>query len=81
MAEAAKEADTWVKQDVLIFDGPKFKFVFGEISKYVKKAAQEARGGNETTVNSILRHFRDIVAVIEAELRRKPEKIASQKVH
>jgi hypothetical protein len=78
LAEAAKEADAWAKRaDVLNFDGPKFKFAFDKIVDYFKEAALKALKGDESTVNSILSHWRDIMAVHDQELRRETEKFSS----
>jgi hypothetical protein len=79
VAEAAKEADAWAKREDLDFDGPKFNFVYGEFIKDVKKAAQAVLKDDQTTVQSIMKHLRDILAVHEPELRRKTEKIGPQK--
>ena len=75
LAETAKAADAWAKRDVLNFDGPKFKFALGKIAGYFKEAALKALRGDKSTVNSIMRHWGDILAVHELELRRETEKI------
>ena len=76
VAEAAQDADAWTKRDVLDFDGPKFKFVFGEITKEFKKAALAVLRDDISTVKSIILQFRDNIAMREEELRRETEKIS-----
>src|SRR5271170_4874018 len=75
VAEAAKEADAWTKRAVFDFDGPKFQYVFGEFGKEVKKAALTVLRGDTSTVNSIMLHLHDNMAMREPELQRETEKI------
>jgi len=69
MVEAAKDDDSWANRDVLDFDGPRFQYVLGELVEGFENAAQQALGGNTTTVKSIMTHFRDILANHDDELR------------
>jgi hypothetical protein len=66
------------KNDVLDFDGPKFKFVAGEFVKYLKEAAQNVLR-DEETVQRLLREFRDIFGVNDEALRRATKRIGTQK--
>jgi hypothetical protein len=80
--KAVKEADVGRKRaDVLNFDGPKFKFVFGEMGVLFKKAAEAAIKDDESLVKSIMLHFCDIVREHEPELRRETEKICYSRDH
>jgi hypothetical protein len=66
-------------RDLLNFDGPKYQYAFGVNIGWVKLACQQALGrDNETMVQSIMKHYRDIVAMSEAELRRDVERIDSK---
>lgn len=66
-------------RDILNFDGPKFQYAFGEFVNWFKLACQQALGrDNETMVQSIMKHYRDIAAMGEAELRSATEKIDSK---
>src|SRR5271163_1189925 len=71
VAEAAKEADAWTEREVFDFDGPKFRFVFGEFLKEFKRAALTVLRDDTSTVNNIMKHLRDNLAVREEELLRK----------
>jgi hypothetical protein len=75
LAKVAKEADAGAKRDVLNFDGPKFKFVLGEMVRYFKEAALTALRGDTSAVNNIMKEWRDLMAINETELRRQAEKI------
>jgi hypothetical protein len=69
VAEVAKVADVWSKRDVVLFDGPGFNFVLGEIASYCEEAASTALRGDNTAVNSIMRELHDIIGVRRTELR------------
>jgi hypothetical protein len=71
------ETEVLSKKDVLSFDGPKFKYVFVEIVSIFRSAMKEA-GTEEAQANSIMKHFRDLFAGKEVELRRETEKIDSR---
>jgi hypothetical protein len=63
-------------RDILNFDGPKFQYVFGELVNLFKKACQDALGrDNDTMVQSIMKHYRDELAMREADMRHEVEKI------
>lgn len=70
------ESETMSKKDVLNFDGPKFAFVFQELTGYFKKALTES-GITEDQSNAVLRQFRDIVSQKEVELRKQCDRIES----
>jgi hypothetical protein len=68
------EADTLSHKDFLNMDGKKFKFVMGKWMDGFKEAMKSAKL-DETTSNSILNHFRDIMSASEEEVRREVEKL------
>jgi hypothetical protein len=79
LEKSLTSADILRNRDILNFDGPKFVYVFGEVVEMFKKACQDALGRDgETMVQSIMKHYRDAVAMREAELRRQTEKIDSK---
>lgn len=81
LQKLVERADARSKKDLLNFDGPKFQYVFGELVDLFKKAAEQALGrGSEPSVQSIMRHFRDLVAMHEQDLRRGTEKIGAANV-
>ena len=69
VAEVAKVADVWSKRDAVLFDGPGFNFVLGEMASYCEEAASRALGGDRAAVNSIMRELHDIIGVRRTELR------------
>jgi len=78
LANAVEKVDSLTKRDELNFDGPKFKFVFDELLQYFEDAAKEALGKNcGDLVLRIMKTFRDVIAMKEAELRRRTAKIGT----
>lgn len=58
------------KEDQLDFDGPKFRYVFGELVKCLEQAMQETLGQNDpAAIQTAKRHFRDIITMREPDLR------------
>ena len=76
LAKTLAENEVLSKKDILNFDGPKFQFVFQEITSNFKKSMKDS-GLSETTSNEVLRNFRDIMAGKEVELRKATEKVES----
>lgn len=73
-----ERADACSKKDVLNFDGPKFQFVFARLVALFKEAIEQAMGkGHEAWSQSILKHFRDLVAMNEHDLRKETERIGA----
>lgn len=72
------EADTLSHKDFLNMDGKKFKFAISQFTEGFKEAMRMVKL-DDTTVNSILNHFRDIMASREEEIRREVEKLDSKK--
>jgi len=76
LAKTLAENEVLSKKDILNFDGPKFQFVFQEITANFKKAMKDS-GLLETQTNEVLRNFRDIMAVKEVDLRKSTERVES----
>ena len=72
------EADTLSHKDFLNMDGKKFKFAIGQFTEGLKDAMHMVKL-DETTVNSVLSHWRDIMASKEEDIRREIEKLDSKK--
>jgi hypothetical protein len=68
------EADTLSHKDFLNMDGKKFRYAIGVYAEGAKEAMKSAKL-DETTINSILNHWRDIMASKEDEIRREIEKL------
>ena len=80
LAKAVKEADRLANRDVLNFDGKKFQFVFDELLLYYEESAKEALGSrSDEIVQRVMKSFRDKIGMKEADLRRKTEKIGTEK--
>lgn len=65
------------KKDILRFDGEKFKFFFGQVLSIFTRAMKEA-GLMEEQRNSIMKHYRDLMAIAEPTLRRETEKMGEK---
>jgi hypothetical protein len=69
-AQVVSAARAEVREDVLNLDGPKFKFVLTSMIKLFEEASRQALGKDkEHLVDSIMRHYRDLVAMHEPEIR------------
>jgi len=76
LAKTLADNEILSKKDILNFDGPKFQFVFQEITANFKKSMKES-GLLETQINEVLRNFRDIMASKEVELRKATDRVES----
>lgn len=76
LAKTLTDNEVLSKKDILNFDGPKFQYVFQEITSNFKKAMKDS-GLQETQTNEVLRNFRDIMASHEVELRKSTERVDS----
>ena len=72
------EADTLSHKDFLNMDGKKFKYAIGQYAEGVKEAMRMVKL-DDTSINSILNHWRDIMASKEEEIRREIDKLDSKK--
>lgn len=72
------EADTLSHKDFLNMDGKKFKYAISAYTEGMKEAMRTVKL-DETTVNSILNHLRDIMAAREEEIRREIDKLDAKK--
>jgi hypothetical protein len=76
LEKSLTNTDILAHRDILNMDGPKFAWLFGEIVNSMKKACEDALGRDgETIVQSIMKHWRDELAMREARWRTEIEKI------
>jgi len=79
LEKSLTSTDILSHRDILNMDGPKFTWLFAEIVNSFKKASQDALGrDNETMVQSIMKHWRDELAMRESDWRTGVEKINSK---
>ena len=76
LAKTLVENEVLSKKDILNFDGPKFQYVFQEITSSFKKSMKDS-GITKASTNEVLRNFRDIMAAKEVELRKATERVES----
>jgi hypothetical protein len=82
LQKLVQKLDASSKQDVLNFDGPKFQFVFARLVALFKQAVEQALGkGHDTWSQSVMMHFRDLVAMNEQDLRRETKRIGASGAH
>jgi hypothetical protein len=74
MQKALTDSDALSKRDVLNFDGPKFQFVFSEITGLFQKALLGA-GIDEEGSRNVMQQWRDLVAQNEEQMRRDLNKL------
>jgi hypothetical protein len=72
------EADVMSKKDFLNFDGPKLRYVLEQYREAAYEAMKET-GLDEGTINSVTKHWRDILLSRDVEIRRTTEKIEFKK--
>jgi hypothetical protein len=63
------EAYTINRKDILTWEGKKFRYAIDEYREGANEAMREAKL-DESTINSILTHWRDIMAQKELDIRR-----------
>lgn len=68
------EADMLSHKDFLNMSGKKFKYALGQYTEGCKEAMRMVKL-DDTTINSILSHWRDIMAEKEEDIRREIEKL------
>lgn len=72
------EADTLSHKDFLNMDGKKFKYALGQYAEGLKDAMRIVKL-DDTTINSVLNHWRDIMSSKEEDIRREIDKLDSKK--
>jgi hypothetical protein len=78
LEKSLTNGDIMRNRDILNFDGPKYQHMFGEIVQSFVRAATAALGaGGDTIIQSIMKHWRDEVAMNDARWRAETEKINS----
>jgi hypothetical protein len=74
LSKTLQDNEALSKKDIINFDGPKFQYVLTEIVSMFRKSIIKS-GYSEETANDILRNYKDMMSVREADLRREVEKI------
>jgi hypothetical protein len=72
------EADTLSHKDFLNMEGKKFKYALSQYTEGAKEAMRMVKL-DDTTINSILNHWRDVMASKEEDIRREIDKLDSKK--
>jgi hypothetical protein len=72
------EADVIGKKDFLNLEGKKFRYAIDEFREGAKEAMRSAKL-DESTINSILNHWRDIMQVKYDDIRRTLDKMDTAK--
>ena len=72
------EADVIGKKDFLNIDGKKFRYAIDEFREGAKEAMREAKL-DDSTINSILNHWRDIMQSKDTDIRRAIDKMDTAK--
>ncbi len=72
------DTEVWSKKEILNFDGEQFLFALWEIVKLFVVAMKEA-GVSEDLRPSIMRHYRDLMAMNEPRILREAEKLGNRK--
>lgn len=78
LGKEVMEADVMSKKDFLNWEGKKFRYAIDEFMEGAKQAMKLIKL-DESTVNSMLNHWRDIMQSKEAEIRRNLDKLDSTK--
>jgi hypothetical protein len=77
LGKEVMEADIMSKKDFLNIDGKKFRFALERYRQGAMEAMKTAKL-DESTINSILNHWRDIMTEQEDEIRRAIERMDSK---
>jgi len=72
------DTEVWSRKEILNFDGEKFQFVLQEIVALFVAAMKEA-GVLEDLRVSIMKHYKDLMAMNEPRVRRETEKLGNKK--
>jgi hypothetical protein len=80
LAKTLQEGDTLSKKDFLNFDGPKFRYVLGELV-HTFRSSLKSSGLAEDVVNHVLRIFRDQLTVREPDLRKETDRVTTDNFH
>ena len=76
LARTMQDGETLSKRDFLNFDGPKFRYVLGELVQ-VFRSSLKSSGQSEDVVNHTLRIFRDQLKEREMDLRKETERVST----
>ncbi len=78
LGKEVEEADIMSRKDFLNWEGKKFRYAIDEYREGAVEAMREAKL-DESTINSILNHWRDIMAQREQDIRRAIDKLEGKK--
>lgn len=78
LGKEVMEADVISKKDFLNWDGKKFRYAIDEFMEGAKQAMKVVKL-DESTINSVLNHWRDIMQSKEQDIRRNLDKLDSSK--
>jgi hypothetical protein len=78
LGKEVMEADVMSKKDFLNWEGKKFRYAIDEFMDGAKQAMKTVKL-DESTINSVLNHWRDIMQSKEAEIKRNLDKLDSAK--
>jgi hypothetical protein len=77
LGKEVMEADVISRKDFLNWEGKKFRYAIDEFMEGAKAAMKMVKL-DESTVNSILNHWRDIMQSKEADIRRNLDRLDSK---
>jgi hypothetical protein len=78
LGKEVMEADVIGRKDILNWEGKKFRYAIDEYREGAKQAMREA-GLDDSTMNSVLNHWRDIMSAREQDIRRAIDKMDNTK--
>ena len=78
LGKEVMEADVMSRKDFLNFDGKKFQYALGRYREGAVAAMKTAKL-DESTINSVLNHWRDYMTEHEEEIRRSIDKLDTTK--
>ena len=78
LGKEVQEADIINRKDLLNWEGKKFRYAIDEYREGAKEAMREAKL-DDSTINSILNHWRDIMSSREQDIRRAIDKMDTEK--
>lgn len=76
LSRTMQDGETLSKRDFLNFDGPKFRYVLGELVQ-VFRSSLKSSGQSEDGINHTLRIFRDQLKEREMDLRKETERVTN----
>jgi len=74
LGKEVMEADVMSRKDILNWEGKKFRYAIDEYREGAKEAMREVKL-DDSTINSILNHWRDIMASRETSIRQAIDRL------